>query len=104
MHAAAKGDCMQHTCWCRSIVREEFARIYSWDNDPARQGDYDAASPCKHVDLPQTVLEPVPVRHATLNGIHVRFDTKLISCEREASGTTVSLVEDIITKETQDKI
>ena len=40
------------------------------------------------------------MRHATLNGFDVRFDTKLISPEREASGTTVSLVEGIITKET----
>ncbi|OCK95617.1 uncharacterized protein K441DRAFT_69684 [Cenococcum geophilum 1.58] len=47
VHAATKGDCMQHTRWCRSTAGEEFARIYSWGNDPARQGDYDAASPCK---------------------------------------------------------
>ncbi|OCL03302.1 hypothetical protein AOQ84DRAFT_368495 [Glonium stellatum] len=98
--AATKGDCMQHTRWCRSMTGEEFARIYSWGNDPARQGDYDAASPCNHVDLPQTVLEPILVRHATLNGFHVRFDTRLISFEREASGAIVSLIEDTITKET----
>ena len=27
---------MQHTRWCRSMTGEEFARIYSWGNDPAR--------------------------------------------------------------------
>lgn len=46
---AVKGDSMQHTRWCRSLTGEEFARIYSWGNDPARAGDYDAASPCSHV-------------------------------------------------------
>ena len=40
------------------------------------------------------------MQHATLNGFDIRFDTKPISFEREASGTTVSLVEGIITKET----
>lgn len=27
---------MQHTRWCRSMAGEEFARIYSFGNDPAR--------------------------------------------------------------------
>lgn len=49
---AVKGDSMQHTRWCRSMAGEEFARIYSWGNDPARAGDYDAASPCSHVRTP----------------------------------------------------
>jgi hypothetical protein len=33
---AVKGDSMQHTRWCRSMAGEEFARIYSWGNDPQR--------------------------------------------------------------------
>lgn len=33
---AVKGDCMQHTRWCRSMAGEEFARVYSWGNDPTR--------------------------------------------------------------------
>jgi hypothetical protein len=36
MKVAVKGDCMQHTRWCRSMAGEEFARIYSWGNDPKR--------------------------------------------------------------------
>jgi 2-polyprenyl-6-methoxyphenol hydroxylase-like FAD-dependent oxidoreductase len=32
---AVKGDSMQHTRWCKSMAGEEFARIYSWGNDPA---------------------------------------------------------------------
>ena len=52
--AATKGDCMQHTRWCHDMTGEEWARIYSWGNDPERHGDYSMASPCTHVDLPQT--------------------------------------------------
>lgn len=52
--AATSGDCMEHTRWCHSMTGEEWARIYSWGNDPQRHGDYTEASPCNHVDLPQT--------------------------------------------------
>jgi hypothetical protein len=34
--AAVQGNCMRHTRWCRSMAGEEFARIYSWGNDPQR--------------------------------------------------------------------
>jgi hypothetical protein len=33
---AVKGESMQHTRWCKSMAGEEFARIYSWGNDPQR--------------------------------------------------------------------
>lgn len=76
---------------------KEFARKFSWGNDPRRrvssdswcshrsstaeltlkQGDYELASPCSPVDLPQTLLEPVLVRHATANGFKTRFNTTL---------------------------
>ncbi|TKA81593.1 hypothetical protein B0A49_00365 [Cryomyces minteri] len=34
---AVKGDFMRHTRWCRTMAGEEFARIYSWGNDPRRK-------------------------------------------------------------------
>jgi hypothetical protein len=58
--AATQGDCMQHTRWCHGMTGEEWARIHPWGNDPNQMGDYAAASPCKHVDLPQTSLRPNP--------------------------------------------
>ncbi|CZR67989.1 related to phenol 2-monooxygenase [Phialocephala subalpina] len=97
---AVKGDSMLHTRWCRSMAGEEYARIYSWGNAPARAGDYDAASPCKHIDIPQTVLEPILVLHATQNGFSCRFDTSFLSFEKAADGTIVSTVQDNLTKHT----
>lgn len=96
---ATEGDCMQHTRWGRSMAGEEYARIHSWGNDPKRKGDYEAASPCKHVDLPQTLLEPILVRHATLHGFICRFDTTLLAFDREETGTVVSEVRDNITSQ-----
>ncbi|KAH8687562.1 FAD binding domain-containing protein [Tricladium varicosporioides] len=96
---AVKGDCMQHTRWCRSMAGEEYARIYSWGNDPARAGDYDAASPCKHVDIPQTILEPILVQHATHSGFSCRFDTTFLSFERKSEDIILSKVQDNLTKQ-----
>jgi hypothetical protein len=34
MDSAIKGDCMLHSRWAHSVTGEEYARIYSWGNDP----------------------------------------------------------------------
>lgn len=78
-----------------------YARIHSWGSQPDRKGDYDAASPCRHVDLPQTLLEPILVKHATANGWKVRFDSTLVGYERDSSTSpVVSTIKDNITGHT----
>jgi hypothetical protein len=37
---ATKGDCMLHTRWTHDMVGEEYARTYSWGNDPGRKVCY----------------------------------------------------------------
>ncbi|KAL1980673.1 hypothetical protein VTN96DRAFT_3653 [Rasamsonia emersonii] len=92
---SSKGHCMIHTRWCHSMAGEEYARIHSWGNAPDRKGDYELASPCTPVDLPQTLLEPVLVRHATLNGFKTRFNTTLLSFEEDAeTGLITATVRD----------
>lgn len=83
-------DHMEHTRWCHDMAGEEFARIHSWGNQPDRKGEYDAASPCRHVDVPQTMLEPVLVRHATVHGWKVRFDTVLVKYERDSPTSPIT--------------
>lgn len=86
---------MAHTRWCHSMAGVEFARIHSWGNQPERRGEYDAASPCRHVDLPQTLLEPILVKNATYHGWKVRFDTTFVKFEREGEdGSITSTVTD----------
>ncbi|QSZ32490.1 hypothetical protein DSL72_002068 [Monilinia vaccinii-corymbosi] len=100
MNVAVTGDSMSHTRWCHSLAGEEYARIYSWGNDPKRAGDYDAASPCSHVDIPQTVLEPILITKASHSGFNCRFDTTFLSFERDSSsGTITSKVLDNLTKQ-----
>ncbi|KAF3765583.1 hypothetical protein M406DRAFT_36663 [Cryphonectria parasitica EP155] len=92
--ASTSGDNMTHTRWCRTMAGEEFARAYSWGNDPQRMGDYDAASPCGHVDLPQTALEPILTTRAAHKGWAVRFHTRLVSFVRPQPDVIISEVED----------
>ncbi|KAK3386868.1 FAD binding domain-containing protein [Podospora didyma] len=98
--AAAAGHNMKHTRWCHSMAGDEYARLYSWGNDPKRQGDYDAASPCDHVDLPQTELEPILTRRAVQKGWTLRFNTSFVSFTREAADVIVSRIRDDVTGKT----
>ncbi|KAH7024129.1 2,4-dichlorophenol 6-monooxygenase [Ilyonectria destructans] len=95
MDLASKGNCMVHTRWCHSMAGKEYARIYSWGNDPARKGDYEKASPCEPCDLPQTLLEPQLVRYATLHGFQIRFDSKFLSFEETSTGVTAMILDKV---------
>lgn len=98
--ASAGSDNMTHTRWCRSMAGDEFARVYSWGNDPARHGDYAAASPCGHVDLPQTELEPILTTRAVHKGWTLRFNTKLLTFTRPVKDVIISEVQDRVTGKT----
>ena len=89
---------MRHTRWGYSMAGEEYARIHSWGNDPKRMGDYDAATPCRHVDCPQTMLEPILIRHATLHGWICRWNSRFLSFEQTADGRIVSQIHDEVTE------
>ncbi|KAJ8067609.1 hypothetical protein OCU04_003219 [Sclerotinia nivalis] len=100
LKVAANGDFMLHTRWCRTLAGEELARTYAWGNDPNRAGGYDAASPCNHVDIPQTVLDPILINRASHSGFNCRFDTTFLSFERDsASNTIITKVQDNLTKQ-----
>ncbi|KAF5686931.1 phenol 2-monooxygenase [Fusarium circinatum] len=92
---SSKGHCMVNTRWCHSMAGEEYARLYSWGNDPRRKGDYEMASPCQPADIPQTLLEPILIRHATHNKFQVRFDTVLTSFTKdEKTGRIIATLKD----------
>lgn len=60
------------------------------------QGDYETASPCSHVDLPQTKLEPILVNYAAQHGFKVRFDTTFLQFEEQTDGSLLSTLQDNI--------
>lgn len=56
------------------------------------------ASPCSPVDLPQTLLEPVLVRHAAQNGFSTRFNSELHSFEQGDDGLITATIYDKLSK------
>jgi 2,4-dichlorophenol 6-monooxygenase len=84
------------TVFCTSIAGEEIGRIHTWGTGAAREGDYRLASPCLTVDIPQTYLEPILVKNATVRGTQSRFSTEYLSHTQDADGVDV-LVRDRLT-------
>jgi 2-polyprenyl-6-methoxyphenol hydroxylase-like FAD-dependent oxidoreductase len=91
------GEPIQNMRWCHSLLGEEYGRNYSWGGAPKTKFDVLNSSPCRYVDLPQTVMEPLFVKYATDRGIPIRFSTKLNHVERK-DGFVYSTVEDLCTK------
>lgn len=81
------GDEFKHYRYCETMAGAEYGRTFAWGHGE-RSGEYEQVSPCKYMDLPQSLLEPVLLKWATSNGFKVRFDTKLID-----------FVEDVESKE-----
>jgi 2,4-dichlorophenol 6-monooxygenase len=79
------------TVFCTSIAGEEIGRIRTWGTHPAREADYQLASPCLICDIPQTYLEPILVKNATARGTQSRFSTEYLSHEQDADGVTTTV-------------
>ena len=78
------------TVFCTSIAGEEIGRIRTWGTRPDREADYQLASPCLTVDIPQTYLEPILVRTATERGTQTRFSTEYLSHVQDEDGVTTT--------------
>ncbi|WP_206492035.1 FAD-dependent monooxygenase [Rhodococcus sp. KRD162] len=81
------------TVFCTSIAGEEIGRIRTWGTGADREADYRLASPCSTVDIPQTFLEPLLVKNATMRGTHAQFSTEYLSHVQDADGVDVSVVD-----------
>ena len=77
------------TVFCTAIAGEEIGRIRTWGTRPDREADYQLASPCLTVDIPQTYLEPILVRNATERGTQTRFSTEYLGAPQDADGVDV---------------
>ena len=96
--AAAPAAMMANHVMMTAVNGREFGRLWTWGNDPARQGEYGLASPVSGCDLPQHRFEPVLVGEANRLGVTTRFRTKFVSLEQDAEGVT-STLEDMVTGE-----
>lgn len=77
------GTYMKHFRWCETLAGEEYARSFACGAGP-RSGDWHDVSPCHNLDLPQSLLEPLLVKYATLNGFKMRYDTQSTDFQENA--------------------
>lgn len=94
--AATPGNQMANHVMATAVNGPEFGRMWTFGNDPARQGEYGLASPTRGCDLPQDRLEPILVGEAMKRGALVRFSTKFLELEQDVDGVT-STLEDLVT-------
>lgn len=80
------------TVFCTSIAGDEIGRILTWGNHPARHADYRLASPSLNCDIPQTYLEPILVKNATIRGTQTQFSTEYLSHTQDESGVDVRVL------------
>src|SRR3984893_6355440 len=71
------------TVFCTSIAGEEIGRIRTWGTGADREADYQLASPCLTVDIPQTYLEPILLRNAAARGTQARFWTEYLALAQD---------------------
>lgn len=91
------GDMIKNFRWCETMAGEEYARVPSWGVHGARKSDFETASQCTYMDLPQSLLEPVLVKWATAHGWQIRWDTKLIDfTEEECSQSNKKIVTKVV--------
>ncbi|KID30909.1 2,4-dichlorophenol 6-monooxygenase [Prauserella sp. Am3] len=81
------------TVFCTAIAGEEIGRILTWGNHPARHADHELASPSMNCDIPQTYLEPILVRNATMRGTQTRFSTEYLGHTQDSSGVDVRVLD-----------
>jgi 2,4-dichlorophenol 6-monooxygenase len=87
------------TVFCTSIAGEEIGRIRTWGTSAAREADYQLASPSLIVDIPQTYLEPILVKNATMRGTQSRFSTEYLSHVQDADGVQVQVLDRLTGRE-----
>jgi 2,4-dichlorophenol 6-monooxygenase len=84
-------ELMGDTVFCTSLAGDELARLHTWGTHPRRLADYTLASPCLHIDLPQTYFEPILVRAAAERGSRLRFNTEFLSFEQDSDGVSATV-------------
>jgi len=90
---ATPWEWMGDTLFTTSLAGPEIARLRTWGTGEERIGDYLQASPCTMLDLPQTHLEPLLVKHAAARGASLAFNTEYRSHTQDDTGISTFLLD-----------
>lgn len=98
---ASHQEQMGNNTFCYSMAGEEFGRVLSWGNHPARKADYDLASPSAMCDLPQTYMEPILLECAASRGSKILFNSEYMSLDQDADCVTATIKDRLSGEEYQ---
>jgi 2-polyprenyl-6-methoxyphenol hydroxylase-like FAD-dependent oxidoreductase len=85
----------------RSLLGKEFGKVHQWEGVPENAMNVKKHSPSRWIDLPQTYLDPILVKHASHHGFPVRFSTELVSAEKDSkTGEWVCTINDLVRDDT----
>lgn len=88
---ATPWEWMGDTLFTTSLAGPEIVRMRTWGTGEERIGDYLQASPCTMLDVPQTHMEPLLVKHAATRGASFAFNTEYRSHQQDAEGVSTLL-------------
>ncbi|QXQ11900.1 FAD-dependent monooxygenase [Paeniglutamicibacter sp. Y32M11] len=89
---ATPHELMGDTVYCESMAGEEIGRRPTWGLRPDRRADYELASPSMPCDIPQTLLEPIMLKNATMRGTQTQFSTEYLSHTQDRDGVSVQVL------------
>ncbi|MES2261715.1 MAG: FAD-dependent monooxygenase [Pseudomonadota bacterium] len=88
---ATPWEAMGDTLFTTSLAGEEIARLRTWGTGDERVGDYLQGSPCTMLDVPQTHVEPLLLKHAAERGARISLNTEYRSHQQDEDGVDVHL-------------
>lgn len=61
--------------YCHTFCGQDYFRSEISNQLSATKADYENASPCRHIDIPQNLLGPIPLKRAAQKRAPVRWNT-----------------------------
>ena len=83
--------------YCHTICGQEYFRAQVCNQVAKWKHEYESASPCQMLDIPQNDAEMIFIKRATQNGCTVRWNTEYMSHEDQGSQVLVTC-KDLQTK------
>ncbi|KAG8169431.1 hypothetical protein KVR01_000176 [Diaporthe batatas] len=86
--------------YSKSLLGQELGNVEHWEGVHDNAMKIKKYTPSRWVDLPQTYLDPILVKHASHHGFPTRFSTQLVSAEKDSTGEWVCTVQDLVRDDT----
>ena len=83
MDRALPNHLMGKQVFATGFAGRELSRMMTWGTGPDRIGEYLGASPTKHCNIPQHILEPMLLEHCQEAGADIRLHHEVLSVTQD---------------------